>query len=379
MLSNGFRPFFLLAGLWSPVALALSVAMIQGKVALPTAFDVLSWHVHELLFGFVACAVAGFLLTAIPNWTGRFPLQGMPLLGLVLLWLAGRVAVAVSAVIGPWIAALIDLSFLLALAGATVREIVAGRNWRNLPIVAAIILLLIGNALSHADAIGVIEAAGSDERFSIAVVIMLIALIGGRITPSFTRNWLAKRGSQALPTSFGTFDRLTLAVSAIGLILWTVASENVATLVCVGLAGLLNLVRLARWRGLATYSEPLLWVLHIAYLWIPLGLLLLALNYGWPAASSGAVHALTAGAMGTMILAVMSRATLGHTGRDLHAGAGMTIAYLLVTLAALLRVGAALWADYYMPMLTGASVAWIGAFLLYLVVCAPMLLSPRVE
>jgi uncharacterized protein involved in response to NO len=376
VLAHGFRPFFLLAGIWALAALALSFEMMQGRIALPTAFDPVSWHYHEMLFGYVAAAIAGFLLTAVPNWTGRLPLQGMPLLGLVVLWLAGRGAVAVSGLIGAWPGGLIDLAFLAVLAAVALREIAAGRNWRNLPIVAAVVLFLLCNALSHAEAVGLAETGGLARRAAIAVVIMLVSLVGGRIIPSFTRNWLVKRGSRALPAAFGGFDRLTLAAALVALAWWAAVPDGVAAAALIGLASVLHLVRLARWRGHATLPESLLWVLHVAYLWIPVGLALLAASH-WRTAlpATGALHALTAGAIGTMTLAVMSRATLGHTGRALHAGAGLTGAYLLVTFAAVARVGASVSTALYMPLLTTAAIAWIAAFALYLAVCGPMLVT----
>ncbi|MFQ5764285.1 MAG: NnrS family protein [Rhodospirillales bacterium] len=378
VLAEGFRPFFLFAGLWALVALPLSVVTIQGRIELPSAFGAVSWHYHEMLFGFVAAAIAGFLLTAIPNWTGRLPLQGMPLLGLVSLWLAGRAGVAFSGILGAWPAAAADLSFLLVLAAVALREVAAGRNWRNLPIVLAVVLFLLCNALSHAEAMGLADAGGLARRLAIAVVVVLIALIGGRIVPSFTRNWLAKRDAENLPAGFGPFDRLTVATTIVALAWWAAAPEGIVAAGLVGLAAVLNFLRLARWRGVATHPEPLLWVLHVAYLWIPIGLALLALGRWWPAvAATGAVHALTAGAMGTMTLAVMSRATLGHTGRALRAGKGLTAAYVLVTIAALCRLAASFWGAIYMPMLAAAAAAWIAAFLLFLGVCGPMLVTRR--
>ena len=378
LLAQGFRPFFLFAGIWAAVALALSFEMIQGRIEVPTVFDAVSWHYHEMLFGFVAAVIAGFLLTAIPNWTGRLPLQGIPLLSLALLWLAGRIAVAGSELIGAWLAAFIDLSFLLALASVTLREILAGRNWRNLPIVLAIILFFLCNALSHADAAGLAETGGLAQRLAIAVVVTLVTLIGGRVIPSFTRNWLVKRGAQKLLKGFGNFDRATLTITLIALAYWAVMQDGVITVSLTGLASALNLFRLFRWRGFATYPEPLLLVLHIAYLWIPIGFALLALSSWWPALPpTGALHALTAGAMGTMTLAMMSRATLGHTGRELHAGTALTGVYLLVTISALFRVSSSLWDKFYMPLLTTSAIAWIAAFVLYVCACGPMLVIRR--
>ena len=376
MLSQGFRPFFLLAGIWAPLSMGLFIAMFEGYIALPTAFDAIAWHYHELLFGYVAAVIAGFALTAIPNWTGRLPLQGTPLLILVLLWLAGRVAVAFSGLIGVWAAAAVDLLFLAALAAVIMREIVAGRNWRNLPLVAAVILLFLCNALIHYETLSLIDSGGRAQKFSIAVVIVLITLIGGRIIPSFSRNWLAKRGAARLPASFGRFDRLAIAATLVALIWWTAAPPGPVTGAMTALAAALNLARLARWQGFATRAEPLLWVLHLGYLWIPAGLLLLALaSWLQEIPQSSAIHALTIGAIGTMTLAVMSRATLGHTGQPVRAGAGLTIAYLLVTAAAVLRITASMWDGLFLPFVSAAAVAWIAAFLFYLAVCGRVLVK----
>ncbi len=376
LLTQGFRPFFLLAGLWAAAALPASFAALQGSVALPTALPLVSWHIHEMLFGFVSAAMAGFMLTAIPHWTGRLPLQGAPLLGLVLLWVAGRLAIAVSALIGPWAAALIDLAFLAALAAVVLREIVAGRHWRSGPVAAVVVLFLLSNALFHAEALDLAATGEFARRGAVAVVIALIALIGGRITPSFTRNWLAKRGAGRLPAGFGAFDRLCLLATVVALAGWVAAPASALAGAMAALAAALNLARLSRWCGLATLAEPLVWILHLGYLWIPLGLALLAASAWWPALpESSAVHALTTGAMGTMILAVMSRATLGHTGRALTAGPGLTAAYVLVSLAALARVASPLAGELAGALLVAATAAWTAAFVLYLCVCGPMLLT----
>ena len=376
MLSQGFRPFFLLAGIWAPLSMGLFAAMFLGHIAVPTAFEPVAWHYHELLFGYVAAVLAGFALTAIPNWTGRLPLQGAPLLALVLFWLAGRVAVAVSVLIGVWAAAAIDLLFLAALAAVILREIIAGRNWRNLPVAVAVVLFFLCNALIHAETLGLVDSGGRAQKLSITVVIVLITLIGGRIIPSFSRNWLAQRGAARLPHPFARFDRFTVAVTLVALAWWAVAPPGPVTGALTALAAALNLARLARWQGLATRAEPLLWVMHLGYLWIPVGLALLALASWLPGvAPSSAIHALTVGAVGTMTLAVMSRATLGHTNQPLHAGAGLTLAYCLVTAAALLRISAALWDGAFLPLVSAAAAAWIAAFLFYLGVLAPVLVK----
>lgn len=372
VLSMGFRPFFPLAAIWAAVALPLSVEMIRGRAALPTAFDAIAWHYHEMLFGYVAAAIAGFLLTAIPNWTGRPPIRGLPLLGLVLVWVAGRAAVALSARIGAGPAMAIDLLFVAALLAIAAREIMAARNWRNLPVIGILGLFFLGNAFSHLQAMGWPIGTDLARRLPLALVIMLILLIGGRIVPNFTRNWLKARGAAALPAPFDHVDRAGLAAAVVALIAWIFWPQAPATGVLALLGAVLSLVRIGRWRGAATLREPLLAVLHIGYLWIPIGLLLLAASSVFIAVPQTAgVHALTAGAIGTMTLAVMSRATFGHSGRPLTAGPGLTGAFALVNAAALLRIVASLWPALYMPFLSAAMFFWLAAFILFLAICGP--------
>ncbi len=378
LFAQGFRPFFLLAGLWALLSLGVSFGWTMGWIALPSAFGPIRWHVHEMLFGTLAAAMSGFLLTAIPNWTGRMPLQGWPLFGLAVLWLAGRAATAFSASIGPGAVALVDLSFLLVFAAVITREIVAGRNWRNLPPVLAVLVFALCNALSHAAAAGLMDSDDAELRLAIAVAVGLIVLIGGRIVPSFTRNWLAKRGARVMPARFGWLDRAALGLTFPALVVWAVAPGSNLAGGLAGLAAACNLVRLLRWRGRGTWAEPLLWILHVAYLWIPLGLGLIALGVWWPGLpQAAATHALTAGAIGSMILAVMSRTTLGHTGRPLTAGASLTIAYVLVILAAMARVAAPFAEAMEVILLTIAAIAWCCGFAVFLGVCGPMLLTRR--
>jgi uncharacterized protein involved in response to NO len=352
--------------------------MLQGGLALPTAFDPVTWHAHEMLFGFAGSAVAGFLLTAVPNWTGRMALQGRPLAALAALWLAGRVAVAFSAVTGPHAAAALDLAFPAALLGVVAREIVVGRNWRNLPVCLALAGLLAANALTHLDAIGLAATGSAGIRLGTAVLVALITLVGGRIVPSFTANWLRKRGEARLPAPFGRFDLAIVVLTATALLAWTIAPTAPATAALALAAGLANALRLARWRGHRTLAEPLLWVLHLGYAWIPAGLLLTSIGAFSPGLLSpvAGLHALTAGAIGTMTLAVMTRATLGHTGRALTADRGTVLIYACVSLGGVLRVGA--------PMIPGAEALlpisgalWGAAFLLFARIYGPLLVRPR--
>ena len=380
VLSAGFRPFFLLAALWASLVIPISILFLTGLMHLPTAFPPSAWHAHEMAFGYGGAVVAGFLLTAIPNWTGRLPLQGGPLAFLFLLWLSGRLAVMFSSVIGLRVTAALDLAFPGAFLLVVAREIVAGRNWRNLPMVAALALLFIGNALTHFEALGMAPLAGVGNRIGVATLLMLVSLVGGRIVPSFTRNWLVKQSSMAAtPAPFDFLDRAALLMTAIALALWSVSREMwLTSWLEIGASGALA-ARLQRWRGEETLSEPLLWVLHLGYGWLPFGLLLLGLN-GFVAflPQTTALHALTVGAIGTMTLAVMTRASLGHTGRPLVAGPRTTTIYVLITLAALLRLCVPLFGGHYVVGLSLAAAAWCAAFGSFAMFYFRPLTQPRV-
>jgi uncharacterized protein involved in response to NO len=378
ILGVGFRPFFLGAALWSLAALTLWIAALAGGWSLPSAFDPLTWHGHEMVFGYVAAVIAGFLLTAIPNWTGRLPVRGS-MLGLLFgVWLAGRAAVAVSALIGPLAAAVIDVSFLVVFCGLVAREILVGRNWRNLPVVAIVGGLAGANLLVHLEFLDLAATATLGLRLGIAVVLVLITLIGGRIVPSFTRNWLKKRGAGALPAPFGHLDRLAIAITLATALAWVAAPDSRATAIAGLLAAAVHAVRLARWRGRRSLAEPLVWVLHLGYAWLVAGFALLGLSLlGLGPPPTAALHALTAGAMGTMTLAVMTRASLGHSGRPLTAGPGTTAIYGLVTAAALLRVAAPLQGGASLAVTGLAAACWIGAFGLFVALYGPLFWAPR--
>jgi uncharacterized protein involved in response to NO len=374
MFSAGFRPFFLLATAWAALAIPVWLCTFAGGPAPPSAFPALVWHVHEMVYGFGFAAVAGFLLTAIPNWTGRLPLRGAALAGLAALWLAGRAAVLFSAYIGPVAAAIIDLAFPAALIFAVAREIIAGKSWRNAPMVAALALLGTGSLLVHLHAMDIAYTAETGNRLGLAVLLMLIALVGGRIVPSFTRNWLARQRPNALPAQGGWLDIAALATTFAALACWIAAPRAPATFVIALLAGIALSLRLSRWCGLATVREPLLFVLHIGYGWLALGLLLLGFNglAGW-LPGSAALHALSAGAVGTMTLAVMTRATLGHTGRPLAADRWMVLAFILISLAAALRILSPLAGDEARSITVLSGFAWSAAFLLFIARFGPLL------
>jgi len=380
ILRGGFRPFFLVGALWAVVALALWLFALLGGLELPSAFDPLAWHRHEMLFGFVGAMVAGFLLTAIPNWTGRLPIAGWPLATLVGLWLAGRLAVLWSGAIGLWAAALLDVGFYAVMAFVGAREILAAKN-RNLPLVAMILLFGAADATDYAAVSGLLADGEAGFRAGIALVTVMISVIGGRIIPSFTRNWLVKQGHEkGLPGQPNRFDLAVIVFTALALLGWVLAPNAPLTGGALVAAGALQLVRLARWGGWRTASDALLLVLHVGYLWVPAGLALLGWSVLDPALPrTAAIHALTAGAMATMILAVTTRATLGHTGRELRAGALTVGAYWLVTLGALLRLAASLGWIGYQAGLEFAGALWGGAFVLFLVAYGPILFGPRLD
>ena len=331
-----------------------------------------------MLFGYLGAVIAGFLLTAIPNWTGRLPIAGGRLAALVSLWVAARLAMLFSAHSGVAIAMLLDVGFLLTLAFSCAREVFIARN-RNVPVVGAVLLLGLAAAVDHLEALGILATDGYGWRGGFALVLILVTLIGGRIIPSFTRNWLAKQGRTiGVPGQPSSYDFLTIAVTTVALGFWVFGSISTLAVSLLLAAGALQLVRLARWQGYLTLREPLVLILHLAYAWLPLGLLLLGMSLLVPKQpASAALHALAAGAMASMTLAVMTRATLGHTGRELHADGGTMLIYLLVTLGAALRVSAP-WLPFdYLMLIKLSGALWGGAFLLFVLLFGPKLLGPR--
>lgn len=376
ILSYGFRPFFLLGALYAGLSILAWLPMFAGELTLPTAFALRDWHVHEMLYGFAGAVVAGFLLTAVPNWTGRLPLQGRPLILLVAAWLAGRFAVALSAELGWLPAAILDVSFLALLTAALGREVIAGRNWRNLKILGVLTVMLIGNAVFHIEA----HLSGTAEygiRVGIAATLTMVMLIGGRIIPSFTRNWLAALGPGRMPVPYGRFDAMSMMIAVAALLAWVVAPADPATGAGLLIAGLSQAARLARWAGYRTWQNPLVFILHVAYAFVPLGFVLVGLSALSDISAAAGIHAWTAGAVGVMTLAVMSRASLGHTGRPLRAPVSVQAVFILATASVLARVCAALHPVWTAPLLATATVLWAAAFLGFSAIYWRVLTGPR--
>ncbi|MGH7015580.1 MAG: NnrS family protein, partial [Caulobacteraceae bacterium] len=380
ILSAGFRPFFLLAALWGAVGIPLWLLAYTAGFIIPGGVPALFWHAHEMVFGFAAAAAAGFLLTAVANWTGRPAIRGAPLVALAALWAAGRAAMMLSGPIGAPVTAIADLSFLAALWVLLAREILSAGSWRNLPILCAVGALLAANLLFHLGELGVLSSPELGDRLGVAALLVMITLVGGRIIPAFTRNWLIKRNPAASPPAAeGVFDHAAAVVTAAAVLALAFAPDQRITAWLLVVAGEASALRLARWRGFAAFGEPLLFILHLGYAWLAAGLFLLGLDsitHFLPQAD--ALHALTAGAIGIMILAVMTRVSLGHTGRPLAAGAGTCLAYGLVTLGAVLRVLSPAAGTETNLALAAAGTAWSAGFALFLGIYGPMLIRPRV-
>ena len=378
LFSYGFRPFFLGAGVWAILSIGLWLGALGGLWELAPGYGALAWHAHEMIFGYGAAVVAGFLLTAVPNWTGRLPVAGWRLLLLFALWCAARIAFLVTGVTGPLPAVVIDSLFLPCLLFAMTREIVAGRAWRNLKPLVLVALLAAANVTFHIEVLAM-GAPDVASRIGVAALIGLIMLIGGRIVPSFTRNFLSRMRAKRLPVPFNHFDTSALLISGVALLLWVARPASDITGSFFLIAALIQGARLWRWEGLQAWHEPIVFVLHLGYAFVPLGFLLGAISILVPGGIAGTatLHAWTVGAIGLMTLAVMTRATRGHTGREVTASTATLAIYGAMILAALLRISTSFVPDAYGIMLEVSGAAWIAAFAIFLFEYGPMLLGAR--
>ncbi|MHA6691006.1 NnrS family protein [Devosia sp. A449] len=376
--SYGFRPFFLAAGLWAILAMALWIGAIAVGWDIGGSYGGAYWHAHEMLFGYSSAALAGFLLTAIPNWTGRLPVSGAPLIGLFALWCAGRLALLAPDLLGLPLSVAIDAAFLPVLFAICLREIAAGRKWKDLKILAGILALALANLGFHLLVAWGGEAALAN-RLGVSAFVMLITIMGGRVVPSFTRNWLAKRFSTKLPTPYGRFDTVALLTGLAALALWVMLPDTLWAAIGCAIAGGLHLLRLARWRGWQCWDEKLVLVLHLGYAFVPAGFFAVAAaQLGW-VEPIAALHMFTVGAIGVMTLAIMTRATRGHTGLPLMASRTTTASYAALLATALLRPFASVWPDFATELLSASGLCWIIAFGLYSLEYGPVLLRRRRE
>jgi uncharacterized protein involved in response to NO len=368
----GFRPFFLLAALLATLYVPLWLLVYFGKAVLPSRLYGPHWHGHEMVFGFAVAVIAGFLLTAARNWTSRPTLSGAPLGGLVGIWALGRVAILFSARLPHTLVALVDVAFLPALAIAIAAPVVRARNWRNLGFVPLLLLLAGANAVFHTAPLW----SSRVLRFAIDVVLVIIVVLGGRVIPSFTANALRVDVRKRRVLDWASLASM-FAVTVLDPIPPLRGAFGVAAII----AGVIHLVRLAGWHPLATRKQPILWVLHLGYAWLALGLVLVGVGAFVPRWNPTApLHALAVGCIAMLILGMTSRVSLGHTGRRLIVNAPMIAAYALLATAAVLRsVGPIVAPAAYAWLLVASGAAWALAFALFAVVYAPILTAPRVD
>jgi uncharacterized protein involved in response to NO len=377
----GFRPFFFAAGWYALIAIAVWALLYSLGVSPFGPLPPHLWHGHEMLFGFVTAAIAGFMLTAVPSWTGGRGFAGWPLVVLAMVWLAGRLAFGAADWIPLPLLAVAELAFLPALAGVLGPSLFRTAS-RNRP------LLLVLLALWATDATFVFALwkgdpvlAGTALRTALNIVLLLITVIGGRIVPSFTSSALRKRGIDVDVRVRRGIERLAIGGMIVLVAADLIAPHHRATASIAAAVAVVHAWRMLGWQGVRTLAEPIVWVLHVAYLWLPIGLALKAVHLlsgaGWAAHW---MHALSVGAAATMIVAVTTRAALGHTGRPLAVGRSIAVSYVLLVAAAAVRVfGPALLPFPYHWTVGIASLLWIAAFLIFAVVYTPILLRPRAD
>jgi len=376
---KGFRPFFLLAALFAVAIVPLWLLIIGGSVAPRPYLEPVAWHAHEMIFGFVAAVLAGFLLTAVGNWTERETAVGVPLAVLSGLWLAGRVAMLVGNALPRGLAAGVDLAFLPALLVLLGRPLLAAKARRNLVMLAIVGALFVANVAVHLDALGMLPPGSARRacRVSIDLITLVMLIIAGRVFPMFTRNATDAKDVRSMPWLNASCLCGMAALAVVdAAFMPTPASATLA-----GVVAVLAAARTVRWGARYSLSQPLLWVLHVGYAWIVFGLALRALSgWVWPGFASLATHAVTVGAIGSLTLGMMARVALGHTGRMLVAPAPLASAFVAINVAALARVVAPMLlpARYFEALVT-ATAFWTAAFVVFLAVYARMLLGPRVD
>jgi uncharacterized protein involved in response to NO len=372
---KGFRPFFLLAAAHALVGVPLWVLVIGGHAPLATSLPAQTWHAHEMLFGYAAAVIAGFLLTAVANWTKRETLVGAPLLALAALWVLGRVLLLTPAV-PAGLAAAVDLAFLPAVALAIARPILLAENRRNVVMIGVLVALTAANGVVHLDGLGVLPGFGRRATLAaLHLIVLLMLLITTRVLPLFTRNALGRSDIHATPALDRAAIAATLAV-AISDFVW---GDAAATPWLCLLAALLVALRTRYWGTRAAFGEPMLWILHLGHAWIAVGLLLKAMTPLLAALASSAIHAFTAGALGCLTLGMMARVSLGHTGRIIAASASMRAAFFAMLAAGVVRVIAPLLPAPYFTLLAVSAALWALAFALFLGQFTPVLVRPRVD
>jgi uncharacterized protein involved in response to NO len=376
LISYAFRPFFVLSSAFAMLAVLFWLMTLHGT-GLPTATPL--WHGHEMLLGFAMAAIAGFSLTAVANWTGRPAVHGAPLAWLLVSWLVGRLAMMLTGWLPAGVVLVLDSLFPVLLGFLLSKEIIAGRSRRNYPLVAIMVAVIILNLLYHLGAGGWLPGG---DRLAIYLLIhtllLLVTIIAGRIVPAFSANWLRQKGKPRMPVNDDSINKLALGLTLLVGLAASFAPMSATTGVLAFLAASVHGYRLSRWRGFSTISNPMLFVLHVAYLWLPVGYALLGCAvFGWLFTPTTALHALTMGAIGSMVLAVTTRVGLGHTGRPLQAARATVFAYWVLMLAVILRVLGPLSGGSYMLMIDLSAAGWVLAFGIFIWVYWPILSRPR--
>jgi uncharacterized protein involved in response to NO len=382
LFSRGYRPFFLLGAVNAWASMLPWLYLLSGGEVPTQGWPAHTLHAHEMIYGTVVPAIAGFLLTAVPNWTHSDPVVGRPLAGLLLLWLAGRVALVLAGPLDPLAVAAIDVSFLPVLAWTLARPIVRSRSWRNTPIVAVVLGIAAANALIH---LGLARSEPAALRMgtygAVYLVVLLMLIVSGRLVPLFTRNTLERLGTPAPITTIRSVGALGIAAGGIALGLDLLHPMNPVSGWLALVAAPVLLLRQSRWRPHRTLRQPMLWILHLGHGWLVLGFALLGASNLWGSLmGAGALHAFTAGAMGTLMLGVMSRVALGHSGRPIEASTGTVVAFGFVVIGAAIRVASASSAMgfYATGVLVGGSV-WSAAWIVWTASYSSALVGPRVD
>ena len=380
-LSYAFRPLFLLSAVFAVFAIIVWTMTLNGSAPINLVGNSLYWHGHEMVVGFALATVAGFILTAVANWTGRTALGGLPIAWLVVSWLVGRTAMLFATTMPVLVSAALDMLFPLSLCVFTAREILAAGNERNYKIIAVTVILAGLNLVYHLGVAAVLPGGQYIALYLlIHVVVLLVAVVAGRVVPNFTANWLRGQGITKTPVANATIDRLAITLTVATGLIAVFFPDRIILGVIAMLAAATHTLRVSQWCGLQTVRNPLLFVLHVAYLWLPAGYAMMSLaSFGWAFTPTAALHGLTMGCIGSMILAMMTRVPLGHTGRALHASRLTVVAYVILMVAICIRVMSPWNAVNYLGMIELAATGWCLAFGIFIWVYWPILTGPRID
>ncbi len=373
----GFRPFFLMAGIFAVILMALWAGAFVTNRPLTTYYGMTGWHSHEMIFGYACAVIAGFLLTAVKNWTGMETAKGPPLAGLSALWLAGRIMPFFPGGLPPWLIALVDFLFLPALAFSLAIPLVRGGQKRNLFFIPLLSAFALADLLVHLELCGFAYGSARAGNFlALDLIILLIVIMGGRVIPFFTERAL----SGVSPKRWRWIEWSSIASVIAFMLAELFLPGSIPAGVMAGLAAASNGLRLAGWYTKRFWAVPLLWVLHLAYAWVVVGFCLKALAALDLVSPQLTLHAFTVGGIGVLTLGMMARVSLGHTGRPLKAARPAVFAFALINLAAVLRgIVPIIFPYWFLQLVALSGGLWILSFLIFVVIYTPILISPRVD